>query len=240
MILPSLFSAKKYLKLVLWSCSYTQNEKWVSRDLHWTSCFESLIYFKSLVYCFYEWVCIKKYECVFVQSFSHSSACVHENCMQRCVGSFSIYKCVSACAYICVCACSCPRCALLISYQGSLFAGWQVAISPLIQGLFVRWELHWEHMTKHFTSASFPHFFSLSLWIVPDLFSATLPPDVTSPFPTPRFFASTSPLSLLLPSFFIFSPFIISPPLLLLLYLFFLPWTTSSSALGVKKGGLYN
>lgn len=29
-----------------------------------------------------------------------------------------------------VTVCSCPRCALLISYQGSLFAGWQVAISP--------------------------------------------------------------------------------------------------------------
>lgn len=71
-----------------------------------------------------------------------------------CAGSSSVYKCVSACVYICtwVCECSCPRCALLISYQGSLFAAWQVAISPLIQGLFVRWELHWGHMTKHFTS----------------------------------------------------------------------------------------
>lgn len=121
--------------------------------------------------------------CVCMQRVSAIiSMCEYLHMHWWCVGSFSVYKCVSACAYICVwecvyacvcvCVCSCPRCALLISYQGSLFAGWQVAISPLIQGLFVRWELCWEHMTKHFTSLLHSLASSLSLWILLTVFSS--------------------------------------------------------------------
>ena len=180
--------------------------------------------------------------CVFVQIVTSPSACAHmctttvcrrSLCLQVCL-SVGLHLLVSVSVCVCVCVCvrarSCPRCALLISYQGSLFAGWQVAISPLIQGLLVRWELHWEHMTKHFTSASLLTS-SLSVWFLPCL--SYLP--LMSRFPLRAFLPQhhadlfSCPLSF----FLSFSPSIF--PSLLLLYLFFLPWTTSSSALGVKK-----
>lgn len=132
------------------------------------------------------WMCI--YVCVLDCALISVCAHMHGNRMQRCVGFFSIYKCVSACAYICVCVsacvwlflrvcvCSCPRCALLISYQGSLFAGWQVAISPLIQGLLSGGnytESTWQNTSPQLRSLTS----SLSLWILPALFffSASLP-----------------------------------------------------------------
>lgn len=153
---------------------------------------------------------IWKYECVCECQCAHQRVCTYarKSYAAMCWLFLCLQVCLSMCLHlrVSVCAYSCPRCALLISYQGSLFAGWQVAISPLIRGLFVRWELHWEHMTKHFTSASFPHFFSLPLDL-PALFLSFLPlfpppPRCRRPIPHSTF-PSLNITAISLPSLFL-------------------------------------
>lgn len=70
---------------------------------------------------------------------------------------------LSVCVFECVCVRSCPRCSLLISYQGSLFAGWQVAISPWFWAFCqVGITLRTHDKTLHLLT-SFPQYFCLFL-----------------------------------------------------------------------------
>lgn len=120
--------------------------------------------------------------CVCMQRVSAIiSMCEYLHMHWWCVGSFSVYKCVSACAYICVwecvyaCVCVCVQLSqvCVINQLSGQFICWVTSCNfPLIQGLFVRWELCWEHMTKHFTSLLHSLASSLSLWILLTVFSS--------------------------------------------------------------------
>lgn len=75
----------------------------------------------------------------------------------QCVGSSSVDECVSACAYICmrVCVSECVQLSqvCVINQLSGQFICWVTSCNfPPDSSVFVRWELLWGFVTKHFTS----------------------------------------------------------------------------------------
>lgn len=186
--------------------------------------------------------------CVCMQRVSAIiSMCEYLHMHWWCVGSFSVYKCVSACAYICVwecvyaCVCVCVQLSqvCVINQLSGQFICWVTSCNfppdsrPFCQvGIMLR-----AHDKTLHLSAPFSRFFSLPLDFANCLFlsfSPLFPPLILASLPlltTSHFFISIC--------FSLSFPRLISlhlrPPLFHLLYLFLLPSTTPSSGLGVKK-----